>query len=93
MVARCHADMGVGRGSILRNILQRFEAAEVHRSLYVLAEPPDTVRIDHDRNRRLVGLRSQRRDQPAVRQQRRVNPPGQIAKVAERTRGIFLQLA
>ena len=93
MVARGQVDTDAGRGRVLRDVLQCFEAAEVHGRLDVLAEPPDTVGVDHDRNRRLAKLRPQEWDQPAVRQQRRVNPPGQVAEVAERTRGVFPQLA
>jgi len=92
MVARGQADADLGRGGVLRDVLQRFEAAEVHGRLDVLAEPPDTVRVHHDGNRRLISLRPQGRDQPAVLKQRRVNPSGQVAEVAERILGVLLQL-
>src|ERR1700722_19948652 len=93
MVAGGQVDTDAGRGRVLRDVLQRFEAAEVYGRLDVLAEPPDIVGVYHDRNRRLAGLRPQGRDQPAVLKQRRVNSPGQVAEVAERTRGVFPQLA
>src|SRR5215472_5487923 len=55
-VPRPQADAGAGRLGVLGDVLQRLKAAEVHRRLGVLAEPPDPVRLDRHRYRRLAGL-------------------------------------
>ena len=58
-----------------------------------MREAPDPVRHDRHRQGRLAGLGVERRGQPQVGQQRRVDTPGEVAQVLQRARSICVQLA
>jgi hypothetical protein len=45
---RRQPDLGLGRVRVVRDVLQRFEAAGVHGRLGLLVVPPDAVRLDRD---------------------------------------------
>ena len=77
---------------ILGHVLHRFQAGEVHGRLDLLGASPDPVSMDVDRYHRLAGLGLQRRREPLVGQQRRIDPPGQVAQVLERVVGLGLDV-
>jgi hypothetical protein len=76
---------------VLDGVLQGFEAAEVHRRLYLrwVAVNPvrylpwvavNPVRVDLDGQRRTPGLRFEGGREPQVGQNGRVDPPGQLPR-------------
>ncbi len=83
-VAGGQPDGGSARLGVLRDVLERLETAEVHGRLDVLPVAPDPVGLDRDRDRRLARLRGERRAEPLVGEQRRVDAPRQVPKGLER---------
>jgi hypothetical protein len=92
-VVGLQADPGLGGVGVFSGVLQCFQAAEIHRRLGVLAEPPDGVGVHDHRQRRLAGLGAQRGGQAQVGQQRRVDAAGQVAQVFQRSGGVCFELA
>jgi hypothetical protein len=73
---------------VLRDVLQRFQDAEVRGGFGVRRVAPDPVRLHRHRDRRLLSLSVQRGRQAPVRQQRRVYPASEITEVLQRVLGI-----
>ena len=92
-VLRLKTDPGLRGMSVVGGVLQRFQAAEIHRRLGVLAEAPDPLGFNRHRQRRLAGLGVERRGQAEVGQQRRVDPAGEVTQVFQRTGGVCFELA
>ena len=84
---------GRGRGGVLRDVLHRLEAREVHGRFDILRVPGDRVGADLDRQTRLPRLRLERRDESLVRQERRIDAPGEVAEILQRGVGLALELA
>ena len=77
---------------VLRDVLERLEDAEVDARLDVLRVAPDAVGGDVDRDGGLARLRLERRGEPLVGEQRRVDPAREVAERLERVVGLRLQL-
>ena len=87
---RRHHDRGCAR--VFLHVLQSFEHTEVHRCLDVLRVTLHSLGFDGDGNRGLARLRLQCHHKPLVREQWRVNPPGQVTQCLQRFVGIALEL-
>ena len=72
------------RARVLRDVLQRLQAAEVHGGLDLLRVPAEPARVDRDRDRRLAGLRSSAAASPG-RRAAAVDPARQIPEILERS--------
>jgi hypothetical protein len=72
---------GVG---VLRGVVQRLEATEVHRRLDRLRISSVGGHVDCDTYRCLPGLRLEGRPQSLVGEERRIDPAGKIPKIIER---------
>ena len=68
---------------MLGGVLQRLEAAEVHRRLHLGRVAADAVGVDAHGERAPVGGRPQRLGQPGVHEQRRVDAVGQVAQLLD----------
>ena len=72
------------RLGVLRDVLERFERAEVDRRLHLLGVPPDPIHVDRRRDRRLPCLRLERGCESLVGEERWIDPPGEVTQVIER---------
>jgi hypothetical protein len=77
-------DAGLLGPRVLRDVLQRFQHAEVHSCLDLLRVPAQAGGFDGDRKNRLLRLCLECGRQPRVSQQRRVDPPGEVPEFIER---------
>ena len=82
-----------GRRGVFRDVLHRLEAREIDGRFDILRIPGDRVGVDLDRQTRLPRLRLERRDEALVRQERRIDAPGQVAEVLQRRVRLALELA
>ena len=71
-------------GGVLGGVLQRLEAAEVHRRLHLARVAPDAVGVDAHGQRAAVGGRPERLGEAGVHEQRRVDAVGQVAQLLDR---------
>jgi hypothetical protein len=85
-------DAGLLGLRVLRDVLQRFQHAEVHRGLDLLGVPAQPGCFNGDRQGRLLRLRLECCREPRVRQQRRVDPPGEIPEFLQRVLRLTLYL-
>ena len=65
---------------VLRRVLERLQAAEVHRRLDVLAIAAGSVRLDASENGCATRRRGQGVREPAVLEERRVDPVSELAQ-------------
>ena len=77
---------------VLGHVLHRFQAGEVHGRLDLLGASPDPVGMDIDRHHRLASLGLQRRREPLVGEQRRIDAARQVSQVLERVVGLGLDV-
>ncbi len=82
-VSRERHDRGRVGAGVLDDVLNRLEAAEVHRDLELLRVPPDSDRPDRDRERGAPRGRAERLTQAASVQQRRIDAAREQAKLLE----------
>ena len=68
-------------GRVLRRVLERLEAAEVDGRLRLGRVPTDAIGDDVNRQRVPVGRGAQRLDQPAVDEERRIDPVRQLPEL------------
>src|SRR6266516_1787343 len=85
-------DAGLLGLRVLRDVLQRFQHAEIHRGLDLLGVPAQPGCFNGDRQSRLLRLRLECCREPRVRQQRRVDPPGEIPEFLQRVLRLTLNL-
>jgi hypothetical protein len=69
---------------VLGDVLEGLEAGEVEGGFDLTRVSADAVTLDVDRNHRPPGLRIERGNQPLIGEQRRIDPPGEVAKLLER---------
>src|SRR5439155_759796 len=75
-----------GRGAcVLGHVLHGLQAAEVHGGLRLLGVPTQAIGLHLDRKGRLAGLCRHGRRQPLIGQERRVDAPGQVPEVLQRS--------
>ena len=72
-----------GRAGVLRHVLERLERAEVDRGLHLLVVPTNAVGLDGRGDGSLARLRLERGRQPAVGEQRRIDPAREVLEEAE----------
>ena len=87
------SDRDAARLRVLRDVVQGLEAAEVDGRLHGLRVPGDAVRVHDHGERRLSTLRLERRGQPLVGEERRIDPAGQVSQVLERRLRILMDVA
>src|SRR5438445_640008 len=75
---------GPGGPRVLGNVLERLQAAEVDGGLGLLLVAADPVGVHADGQRGLAGLRLERRREPLISQERRVDAPREVPEVLER---------
>ena len=82
-VHRRQPDRDARVGGVLGHVLQGFQAAEVHRDLDGFGGAFRPVVDDRDGDRAAARHRPQRRGQPRVAQQRRVDAVGEVAQLGD----------
>ena len=75
------ADLDPRVGGVLGSVLQRLEAAEIESRLRLGGIPTDAVGDDVHRKGVAVGCRTERFHEPAIHQQRRVDPVRQLPQL------------
>src|SRR2546423_570888 len=82
---------GAGGVRVLRDVVERLEAAEVDGRLHLLGVSTDAFGLDRRRDGRLTGLSLERRGETLVGEERRVDAASEVAQILERGAGRGLQ--
>jgi F420-dependent oxidoreductase-like protein len=88
-----HSDGRSVRTRVLRDVVQRLEATEVHRGLDRLVVASVAAHLDGDRDRCLASLRLEGGPESLVGEQRRIDAPGEVAQIFESSFGVALDVA
>jgi hypothetical protein len=81
------------RVRVLRDIVQRLEAAEVDGGLNRLGVAGVVDHVDRHRDRHLPSLRLEGGTEPLVGEERRIDAPREVAQIVESSFGVSLDVA